>query len=232
MFSKKISLVIFLCLGCVLLCSAQRSHNKKIEKRFSAGIIGGLTLSQLDGDNYTGYDYTSLFGGLKVSAYLHRKLSFDVNILFVQKGASIENEEIEFRVNYQKNRLIHLQYAEVPFLLTLKPHGYESKLFFEGGLAFSKLLNIKVEENVRDFTDVSFEAISSEFNTTDISAIVGIGSYFTKNLSLGIRFSYGLNKIYVNENPIYRMTLYEVVPQQVLFLRNYYLSANLSFTIF
>ena len=232
MFSNKISFVIFLCLACILSSSAQRSQNKKIEKRFSAGIIGGLTLSQLDGDGYTGYDYASLFGGLKVSAYLNKKLSFDVNILFVQKGASIENEEIEFRVNFEKNRLIHLQYAEVPFLLTLKPHGYDSKLFFEGGVAFSKLIDTKIQENVRDFTDVSYEIIAPEFKSTDISAIVGIGSYLTKNLSIGLRFSYGLNKIYVNEDPIYRETLYDRVPQQVLFLRNYYLAANISFTIF
>lgn len=54
---------------------------KKIEKRFSAGIIGGFTMSQIDGDNYQGHDYKSLFGGLKVSALINNKLSFDVNFL-------------------------------------------------------------------------------------------------------------------------------------------------------
>ncbi len=224
--------MVLLSLGCFLLGNAQRSHKKKIEKRFSAGIIGGVTMSQLDGDNYTGYDYRSGFGGLKVSAILHEKLNFDVNFLLIQKGASIENEEIEFRVNLPKDRLIHLQYAEIPFLFSLKPNGRDSKLFFEGGAAFSKLLNTKIQENLRDFTDVSFEQIAEDLNTIDISTIIGIGSYITKKVSLGLRFSYGINKIYVNENPINRETLFEIVPRQVFFLRNYYLSANVSVNVF
>lgn len=232
MLTRKLYIVLFLCFGCILLSTAQRSKNKKGENRFSAGIIGGLTLSQLDGDGYTGYDYKSLFGGMKVSAYLNSKLSFDVNILFVRKGASIENEEIEFRVSFQRDRFIHLQYAEIPLLLTLKPNGYNSKLFFEGGVSIGKLINTEIQENVRDFTNVSYEVIAPEFNSTDISAIVGIGSSISKNVALGLRFSYGLNKFYINEDPIYRETLYDIVPQQVFFLRNYYLSTNVSYTIF
>lgn len=213
-------------------CDAQRSHRKKLDKRFSAGLIGGLTMSQLDGDNYTGYDYKSLFGGLKVSAFLHEKLTFDVNFLYVRKGASIENEEIEFRVSFPKDRLIHLSYVEVPFLFSLKPHGRESKLYFEGGVAFSKLIDTKIQENIRNFTDVSFEEIAPDISSTDVSAIIGIGSYLTKNMSMGIRFSYGLNRIYVNDSPIFRETLLDIVPQQVFFLRNYYISANISFNVF
>ena len=59
--------------GCSL--EGQRSRKHKVENRFSAGILGGLTMSQLDGDNYTGFDHRAVFGGLKVSTYLHEKLS-------------------------------------------------------------------------------------------------------------------------------------------------------------
>jgi len=232
MLLKKYIVVIVLSFGCFLLGNAQRSRNVKFEKRFSAGLIGGLVMSQIDGDNYTGYDHKTAFGGLKVSAKLHEKLTFDVNFLFVQKGATIEDEEIEFRAAFQKDRFIHFQYAEVPFLLNIKPKGYDSKLFFEGGIAFSKLLNTRIQENVREFTDVSFELIEPEIKLTDISAIIGIGSYITKNVSIGLRFSYGINKIYENQNPIYRETLYQIVPTQVFFMRNYYLSANVSFNVF
>lgn len=232
MLLKKIFLFLFACIILAIPCDAQRRHTKKVDKRFSAGIVGGITMSQIDGDLYQGYDHSALTGGLKISAFIHDKLSFDVNFLYVQKGASIENEEIEFRASYAKDRWIHLDYIEVPFLLTLKPHGSQSKLFFEGGVSFGKMIQTTIVENVRDFTDISYEVLSSDFNSTDISAITGIGSYLTKNISLGFRFSYGLNKMYVNENPIFRETLYETVPKQVFFLRNYYISANVSYNIF
>lgn len=218
--------------GMSLYGDAQRIHRKQDKKRFTAGMIGGITFSQLDGDNYTGYDRRSLFGGLKVSAFLNQKLSFEVNLLFIQKGASIENEEIDFRVSFPKNRWIHLSYAEVPFLLSLKPHGYDSKLYFEGGIAFGKLIETKIQENIRDFTQVSFDQIKSDFKPIDISAIIGIGSYLNKNVSLGLRISYGLNKFYTNPDPITRETLLDIIPKQVFFLRNYYVSANVSYTIF
>jgi hypothetical protein len=212
---------VFFLVTSSIYCVAQRSHRTKVDKRFSAGLIGGLSMSQLDGDNYTGYDYKALFGGLKVSAFLHDKLTFDVNFLYIRKGASIENEEIEFRVSFPKDRLIHLSYVEIPFLFSLKPNGKQSKLYFEGGAAFSKLIDTKIQENVRYFTDVSFEQIGEDLSSNDVSAIIGIGSYFTKNMSIGMRFSYGLNKIYIKENPIFRETLLDILPRQVFFLKNY-----------
>ncbi|MEM9547411.1 MAG: porin family protein [Bacteroidota bacterium] len=226
--------ILFFCFSfiCITICDAQRSRNTKLGKRFSAGLMGGFVMSQIDGDNYTGFDRRTVFGGLKVSARILDNLSFEVNLLFVRKGASIENEEIEFRVNYQKNRLIHLQYTEVPLLLNVRPKGIDSKLYFEGGVAFSRLLNTRIEENVREFTDVSFAEIEPEIQSTDISLIAGMGSYLTKNVSLGIRFSYGINKIYTNDNPILRETAYQILPTQVFFMRNYYISANVAFNIF
>ncbi|MDF1695106.1 MAG: porin family protein [Saprospiraceae bacterium] len=229
--NRNILIGIFL-LGFIYISSAQRGHTKKVHKRFSAGIIGGLTFSQLDGDNYTGYDYSSIFGGLKVSAFINEKLSFDVNFLLIRKGASIEEEEIEFRVSYPKSRFIHLDYAEIPLMLSLKPHGAKSKLYFEGGIALSRLIDLRIQENVRDFTDVSFAQIEPEIKSTDVSAVVGIGTKIANNIAIGTRFSYGLNKIYINNNPIYKETIYQIIPTQVFFLRNYYISANLVINVF
>lgn len=211
---------------------AQRKYRKTVKQRFSAGLIGGVSFSQLDGDSHTGYDHKNVFGGLKVSARLNYHLSFDVNLIYIRKGATIESEPFEFRVSYPKDRFIHLEYAEVPFLLNYKPNGLDSKFYMESGFSIARLMNTSIVENLNEFTNISYQELVPEFNSTDFSYIAGMGTELINNLSLGIRFSYGLNKIYNNENPEVKEFLFDPEPVQIFYLRNYLISVNFTYNIF
>jgi hypothetical protein len=210
---------------------AQRRRKPKLE-RFAAGLILGYSFSQIDGDDYTGYDRGAPLFGFQVSTQIHRKWSLDVNFTYVRKGANIENEVYDFRVNLDKDRFIHLDYAEVPILLKYRPMGDESRFYVEGGFSYGKMLNSNITERVTEFTEVIYADIEGDFKKDEINAIIGFGSALNKDLTIGMRFSYGLNKFYINESPIEKINYSIYYPKEILFLRNYYLSAVISYRVF
>lgn len=73
MKSKLIPLLIFLFLVASTICNGQsrsRTKSEKITQRFAVGLVGGFNVSQLDGDNQTGWDKFGLIGGIKVVTQL------------------------------------------------------------------------------------------------------------------------------------------------------------------
>ena len=224
-------LIVVIFLGCSINAEGQRYQKKRID-RFAAGVLAGYTFSQLDGDNYTGYHQQKPYAGIQVSSYLSPNLSFDVNFLYIRKGSTIENEEIAFRASLPKDRKVHLSYIEVPLLLKIIPHGEESKLYFETGVSIGRMIDTHIEENVRDFTDIIFTNLEPEFNKTDIAFIAGIGSDLTKDLALGARFSYSLNKLYTEPDGAIDRGSLGFAEREVRLLRNYYVALVLSYRIF
>lgn len=223
--------IISICIS-VYTAEAQSYGRKQKINRFGAGIILGLTGSQIDGDDYTGYDLIQPVFGIEGSTHLSNYLRFDINFLYTRKGANIENELFEFRVNYPKDRNVHLDYIEVPLLFKILPHGEHSKLFFEGGVSINRMINSTINENIKPYTQVIFGNIEPSFNKTEIAAVAGLGSKIVDELSLGFRFSYGITKIYTNPSPIPHTIYTRHAIKQVYFLRNYYMNINLSYRIF
>jgi hypothetical protein len=75
------------------------------EYKFNAGIIGGLSTSQVDGDQLAGYDKV----GIKAGAFVNRKfsehVSLQMELLFIQKGSrkpinTDDNSYFIMRLNY------------------------------------------------------------------------------------------------------------------------------------
>lgn len=225
-----ISLLFITILG-INSVDAQRRKKDKLE-RFAAGLVIGYGFSQIDGDDYTGFDRNAPLFGFQVSTQLHEKWSLDINFTYIKKGSNIENDVNEFRVNPKKDRTVHLDYAEVPVLFKFRPRGNQSKFYVEGGFSYGKMIHSEITERITDFTEIIFADIEDEFKKGEICAVFGCGSAITNDFTLGIRYSYGINKFYFNEHPTERVNYNKHYPDEVLFLRNYYISFVLSYKVF
>ncbi|MEM8523831.1 MAG: porin family protein [Bacteroidota bacterium] len=186
---------ILLILGLLLpnLSNAQkRRFNPK--QRFHAGIITGVNLSQIDGDDYSGYDKVGIMGGLQGIALLNRRTKLVAELLYSEKGSRVENE-IFFQSG--KNRLLAMNYAEVPILIrfSLLPEDANVQFEVEAGLAFSRLIQTKIEENV-ELLRFSYTEIEDQFRRSDLSYIIGGHAEFFPNFNIGMRSNMSLNKFY------------------------------------
>jgi hypothetical protein len=223
-------IIIFFCVLTISDVEAQRKNQER-PKVFSAGLIGGLNFSQIDGDDYTGYDKRSLFGGFQAIARINDRWSFNVNFLYVSKGANIENEYREFKVKYDKDRTLHFQYAEVPLMVRFNPRGNQSRWYFEGGLSYGKMLSSDITERVDEFTEIVFESFEKDFKKSEWSAVCGAGVKATESMSVGIRFTYGLTKFYFNKNPTEIINPNIYYPAEIDFLRNYFGGIHIAYRI-
>lgn len=223
--------LLFITILVINTVDAQRRKKVKLQ-RFAAGLVVGYGFSQIDGDDYTGFDRSAPLYGFQVSTQLHEKWSLDVNFTYVRKGANIESELYDFRVYYEKDRFVHLDYAEVPILFKFRPRGNESRLYVEGGLSYGKMINSDITERVNEFTEVIFSDIEADFKKDEVSAVFGFGSAINKDLTIGMRFSYGLNKFYINGNPTVKINPAIYYPKEILFLRNYYINLVVSYRVF
>lgn len=212
---------------------AQRGRYGKRAKyeTFEGGLLTGLNLSQLDGDYFTGFDKAGWYGGLRGVVNLTTRLSLNIELLFSQKGSKIPHGTritgIEVR-----DRIIELNYAEVPFLLKYKLSSEDKSTFIEIGWSLARLLKSNITEKEPSSIKGSvYNDLVPEFNTFDYGLIGGIGYPIGKKFELALRYNWGLNKFYVNEEYVRPDPLSGRV-KEVEFLRNYHLALLLSYRLF
>ncbi|MEL6924536.1 MAG: porin family protein, partial [Bacteroidota bacterium] len=213
--------------------------NKRNKHRFNAGLMLGNSMSQLDGDDFTGFDKSGIRGGLKGMIFLNDKLDITAGLLFNQKGSRFENPNLN-AVRSDKNRIIHLDYMEVPLLLTIKQlkknaQGYR----FDLGVSFARLINYNITEIVPSGKDaISFEALSSSFNSNEFSIVGGVSYFFTPRMGLGLHYTAQMNKVYDNPDKMPTPDFNILSPasairkKQVDLLRNFQLGIFLTYHIF
>ena len=226
---KHLYLIIFL-LAWSFLVIGQKRYVADSE-RFNAGVIIGFNTSQLDGDFFTGYNKNGLTGGLKGIVKLTPRLDFNMEFLYSKKGSTI------FAGNFNgttplKDQTIDLTYVDVPFLFKWMLKDDPSSWHLEGGLIYSRLINSEVEEVISDpELQFSYQTILSDFGKDDLSLTGGFGYTHKSGISLHGRFVYGLTKFY-NINELETNNPSTLIRNPVEFLRNYYLSFQIAYTIF
>ena len=214
-------LVLILSLVFIQTADAQhKSHKKKYQNRFNAGAVVGTNLSQIDGDLYTGFNKIGLRVGMEGTIYLNKRLDAVVGLLYVQKGSKTDSN-ITFASDVPPDTEIHLDYMEVPFLLSVKfgnknkeTHAYT----LEAGFSYARLINSKI--TFKEFPDkVNYSDLADQLNSNEFNAVMGINFLFTKRLDIGFLFEVQLNKLYQLEGDILQAA--NSKPPQVTFMRNY-----------
>jgi hypothetical protein len=119
----KKSLIIF------LLLFAKTTH----AQLFKAGLIGGISAAQIEGDGYGGYKKLGFIVGGFLGTEFSEKMSGQFELYFINKGSfdgarPDKGDYDQFKVN--------MNYIEVPLLVN-----YATKLVqFETGIYIAKLL--------------------------------------------------------------------------------------------
>ena len=142
-------------------------------QEFNAGILSGLSTTQVSGDNLAGYNKAGLIIGGFVNRDILQSLALQIEMMYIQKGSS--NPKVENLIAE-----INLEYIEIPLILVLKS---SEKINFDFGIHISAL----IDGYYKDIYGILENQI--EFNDYEFGAVVGIAYKLNEKMSLCTRLS-------------------------------------------
>ena len=215
------TLMILLCSALTAVIFAQGNDEKKKRSTFGLSLMAGANFSQIDGDNFKGYDNVGLYAGLRGITRVSSAFEIHVELLYSQKGSKFESRS--GATTGDKDRHIKLDYAEIPIMAAYRvtPEYSRTQLWVEAGFSVARLLNSDVQDSENPSEkEFIYSEIEDEIGKTDVNAIVGVTFNPTPWLGFGFRGSWGLKKFYKDESDVPPPSNQESVE----FLRNYSLS--------
>ena len=171
-----------------------------VPHRPTVGVMAGVNLSKIGGDDITSADNrTGLLGGVFVTFHLTNTFGLQPEVLYSQKGAS-DNSDPSFDATFK------LDYIDVPLLLRYDiPVVGPIRPFFVAGPSFGLQVKCEVEASSDGATasaDCDRIADSSEIQfqkkTFDLSGVVGAGLDFRlggTTLMVGARYEHGFSDV-------------------------------------
>jgi hypothetical protein len=157
-------------------------------RTFFGGLLFGTNFSQVDGDNYAGYNKTGLNMGGIMYARLDADLALSMELLFSQKGAFGKNPILSTDGNFSiYDYKIKLNYAEIPIMLN---YFDRRKSHFGAGLSYSQLVNSNETFQSDKIYPTSLDAYP--FKKTDLNFLLSGNLHLTKGFFLNIRFQYSM----------------------------------------
>ena len=177
--------VLLLAFALLLFCSFVPAQ------QFNAGLLAGISTSQVDGDTYAGYHKLGLYAGgfvtKKISASGKWSASFEIT--YIQKGSrKTPNPDKGDPTLY----ILDLNYAEVPLLLkyafTVPDSLGDNKMKFqiESGAAIGALVKSKEENAFGPVVGVV------PFEKASYSYILGLNYFASGKAAFNIRYEYSI----------------------------------------
>lgn len=149
-------------------------------QKFDAGLLAGLSTSQMDGDHLSGFHKAGIKAGGFVSRKISEKMNLQFEIEYIQKGSRLPvNDD---NVYY----LMRLNYMEVPLLANYQ---IGKKWSIEAGVAFAVLLSAYEEDQLGEVTN------APAFHHADYLVCAGGNYYITPHLLFNVRYSYSVTTI-------------------------------------
>lgn len=173
MIKRKLFGILFFVLTCFMPLFGQT---------FKAGLTGGVTLSQIDGDQLGGFNKLGLQGGIRAAALFSERWQLGIELLYSQQGSRRINTDNPASI-YEK---IHLNMVEAPVLI----HFSDWKFRVGAGLSYARIINYKI-------IDYSGADIS-EFQLLEpdvFSLVLGVTFNFNEHVGMDVRWSRYLNNI-------------------------------------
>lgn len=161
--------------------------------RFKAGIIAGVTASQIDGDESAGYHKIGLQAGLKGITILKPKQQASVEILYTQRGCRNEPKTYPFYTTT-------LNFIEVPVQWHYSDWLVEGadeadnfyRVQFNIGASWSYLMGYK--DKYEDGFGIA--AALPDLNKNNFFGMVGATFYATPHIGFTFRWQRAFNNIY------------------------------------
>jgi len=144
-------------------------------QRFGGGVVGGINVSQIDGDSWSGYNKAGLVAGAFVTTSFHKPWGAQMELRYAAKGSAKVMRAAE-------PRKIRLQYIEMPLLIS-----YEFYKVFQaqGGISLGYLFSSAQNEGDGYVEFDEYEPYELAFN-------VGLDYRFLEKLSVNVRFAYSI----------------------------------------
>lgn len=164
---------------------AQKDKDKE-EGRFTAAIVAGISLSQIDGDEDASYSKVGFNGGARGGVRFGDKMELCTEILFSQKGAYVSHLD----------KMYHLDYLEVPVLFYYKDWKATTKkdqpfmrVMVGAGLSYSRLVNSGIYANKVWQDANNTPGFVDPFLKDDLMFMLDANFFFFKNWGLNFRWS-------------------------------------------
>ncbi len=148
---------------------------------FKAGITGGTIFSQIDGDNYAGFNKLGLTFGGYAARQINENWLAQFEIIYSNKGSYKRAHEASADYTIYK---ASLHYIEVPLFIRF----YVKQFSFDGGAAYGVLLSAKEEDQYGEFEGNPFE--DHEWST-----IIGVNYQISKRIYAGFRWGYSIGRV-------------------------------------
>ncbi len=191
---KHINLFLLLLLSVLFFevnsCFGQDKYFLETPKTFYGGLLIGTNFTQVDGDDFAGYDKTGLNVGAIVYTTLDENVAASMEILYSQKGSEAHYAQILQPGIYFTNYGIKLNYAEIPIMIN---YFVKHKSNVGAGLSYSRLANSS--EYITTSPPQYFDLNKYPFKKDDLNLLLGGNVHFWKGLYLNIRFQYSLLSI-------------------------------------
>lgn len=181
----KFKIQIIIVILCVITFKATKSQN------IQGILIGGMNLTQVDGDEVYGYKKTGLNAGVGAALPFGKKKqwAFNIETTFSQKGA-FEKYPLEA---YDSMKLpyynLRLNYAEIPAYITYKD---KNGMTFGAGISISQLTGIKEIEHGKN---KSWTMTNQPYDRFDFDILVDVRFRIYSKLYFNFRYAYSIDKI-------------------------------------
>ncbi len=164
-----------------------RGGNTVLAQRFRAGVLAGITASQIDGDASAGYHKIGLQGGLRGMAVLSPTQALSVELLYTQRGCRSEAQDpVFFRTT--------LHYAEVPvqFHWRLWSSGSGQAVTLNLGASYGRLLGHTNDAELGG----GITAALPDLRRNSVCALAGLSLFATEHVAFQFRYHHALMRLY------------------------------------
>ena len=189
---------IFLIISLLFFC------NLSYGQSFSGGLNMGVTISQVDGDNYGGYHKIMPSGGVYVRNDFNDKWGITSGIIYRPKGSKeVQKNDNNYVVFFYK---MNMDYVEVPFLLNYKlkkigipglfSYTFNKDVILDFGLSYNYLI-----KGTEDFGDGPIPPPIRPFRKYEIAQHAGLTFQLSEHWKAGWLFSYTFIFLPIREHP-------------------------------
>jgi hypothetical protein len=171
-------------------------------QQFNAGVFGGVTASQVDGDTYGGFNKLGMTAGAFVNRYIDFDIYWQLEIKYVMRGVY---EAPELNSNFLYKSSYH--YLEIP----MSAHYlFDEKIQAELGVSPEVLLF----EKFWDQDGLMDPSSYPDNRRVGLSVFAGVHYWFAGRYGIGLRYTYSAIPFRKPEewnNPQYRGYFHNVL---------------------
>lgn len=159
-------------------------------QRFNGGVTAGLSMAQIDGDTWSGFNKFGLIAGGFVNTGFNSKIKGQFEVKYVQKGA-----KTSFNPKDPNIKRTFYQYLEMP--VTVNYSIKRDSFRIEAGILLARLLQKpKYADNFGEWP------VKDGYHKFDLGSILGISYAINEHLWFNVRYTYSIFRIRKLEVPL------------------------------